>query len=76
MPRWRLPVWLLPAVLLCGCAAHSEHGGEDSGMPVPSVRMALLKIPLNRADSNPLDNQTPLERFAQEPVAVAYEPQW
>ncbi len=76
MPRWRLPLWLLLAALLSGCAAQTGQGNNGSGLPVPSVRMSLLKIPLNRAGKNPMGNQEPIERFTPEAVAVAQKPRW
>lgn len=76
-PRWRLPLWVLLAIMMTGCAARSEKAGEDASLDVPSVRMALVKIPLNRSNEEDLlANSDPIERFTPEPVAVAYTPPW
>lgn len=75
MPRWRLPGCLLLGLLLSGCAARTEQSG-NSGLPLPSVRMALLKIPLNRGDNDVLAEQDPIERFKPEPKAVVNAPAW
>ncbi len=74
-PRWRLPGCLLLGLLISGCAARTEQSG-NSGLPLPSVRMALLKIPLNRSDNDLLDDKAPIERFKPEPRAVANAPTW
>jgi hypothetical protein len=77
MPRWRLPVWLLLATLLPGCASRTEKGGGDSDLPLPSVRMAFLKIPLNHGKPDVVgDGSDPIDHFVPEPKAVAYTPKW
>ena len=76
MPRWRLPGWLMLGLMLSGCAARTESGGTNSTLPIPSVRMALVKIPLNRGEPDVFDDQDPLKRFTAEPVAVAHTPNW
>jgi hypothetical protein len=77
MPRWRLPGLLLLALVLAGCAARTEQGGRSS-LSLPSVRMALVKIPLNGGDAGEdvLKNEDPMERFTPEPVALASAPAW
>ncbi len=77
MPRWRVPVLYLIVTLLAGCASRAEKGGGESGLPLPSVRMSLLKIPLNHGDPDVVgDGSDPLEHFVPEPVAVSYAPKW
>ena len=73
--RWRLPVWLILGLILTGCAARTEEG-DNSTLSLPSVRMALVEIPLNRSDKEVVMDQDPLERFSPAPVAVAHAPSW
>lgn len=79
MPRWRLPGMLLFGTLvLGGCAAKKEAADGDSGLQVPYVKMALLKIPLNGHDEKDAIGlgSDPVQRFVPEPVQVAYKPAW
>lgn len=77
VPRWRLPVWLILALTFAGCASSTEKRGGDSALPLPSVKMALVKIPLNHGNPDVVgDGSDPLEHFVPEPVAVAHKPKW
>lgn len=77
MPRRRLPVWVMLAVILPGCASRTEKGGGESSLPLPSVRMALVKIPLNRGQPDVVgDGTDTIDHFVPEPVAVAQVPKW
>lgn len=78
VPRWRLPVYIAVFAVLSGCAAKTREASDDDegGFRVPTVRMALVKIPLNGDKSDPLKNSDPIERFIPEPVAVAHKPMW
>jgi hypothetical protein len=68
---------LVACTLLGGCAARKELATDDSGMPIPLVKMALVKIPLNGStDNNLLDDAPPVERFTAEPMQVAQPPAW
>lgn len=76
VPRWWLPVTILLMGFLAGCSGRNDQAGDEGGMKVPAVRMALLKIPLDSSETNLLEDSDPIERFAPEPVAVAYTPPW
>lgn len=76
VPRWRLPLLLLfVGCALTGCTVRSTQSGAST-LNLPSVRMALVKIPLNGQDAGKdvLQESSPIERFTPEPVSVAYQP--
>ena len=77
MPRWRLPAAALLMLLLSGCAHRTEEGGNSS-LSLPSVRMALVKIPLNGEDAGEdvLRGEAPMERFKATTVSMGNPPPW
>lgn len=74
-PRWRLPLWIVVMLSLTGCVPRLSHSG---GSPLPTVRMAMVKIPLNGdgAGTDVLRDAEPIERFSPEPVAAASGFSW
>lgn len=76
--RWRLPLlFLFSCGLLTGCAANRSATDEDGSFPIPMVKMALVKFPLNGStDNNLLDDGPPAQRFIAEPQQVANIPAW
>jgi len=78
-PRWRLPLVAIVALcLLGGCSANREAAETPGAWDLPKLQMSLLKIPLNGPgnDTNYLDNQAPLERFAPQTAQVSNGPSW
>ena len=79
MPRWRLPgiviIFVVTVLPLGGCMMRATQNG---GSMIPTVKMALVKIPLNgeRAGEDVLQSCEPTERFIPEPMAIADTPDW